>query len=93
MINILPKKKLKKPKYSEKPVSAKQYNELIEYYTLEIEKIKKELNKERTHNRVILNTNIRQETRTKTVEDEKIQLAKENRKLLEEIQELNLKNN
>lgn len=93
MINILPKKKLKQPKYSEKPVSSKQYNELIEYYTLEIEKLKKELIKERTHNKVIMNSNIRQETRTKNVEDEKIRLSKENRKLLEEIQEINLKNN
>lgn len=76
----------KKPQRSEKAVSAKQYNELIDYYTREINSLKKEISRVKEQNLLLMNTSVKQSEKAKLLEERNIALARENN-------DLKLKNN
>jgi len=68
-----PAKKRSVPKKTElKTVSAKQYNELIDYYTIETEKLRAEIKRLNEQNTLIMKTAMKQ--------GEKLDEIKENRK-------------
>ncbi|MFQ5474840.1 MAG: hypothetical protein ACE5DM_03310 [Candidatus Nanoarchaeia archaeon] len=86
MIQLLKKKpvKRKRPLKTEgKSVTAKQYNGLIDYYTAEIDSLKKEIDCLREQNRMIMNTAVKQGERARQLEERNKQLSHEKQVLVE----------
>ena len=55
--------KRKKPKRSEKPVPANRFNEMIDYYTAELDSRLKEIARLREQNMMIMKTAVKQSNR------------------------------
>lgn len=71
------KKKRQSPvKTKAKAVSAKQYNELIDYYTAEIEGLRKELARMREQNTLIMKTAMKQGEKNTELEETTRELRK-----------------
>ncbi|MBU0461900.1 MAG: hypothetical protein KJ574_04920 [Nanoarchaeota archaeon] len=80
--HLLGKRKKKAPvKAESKTVSARQYNGLIEYYTKEMESLRREITQVREQNTLIMKTAMKQGERVTELEERNKQLAKENASL------------
>ena len=80
---ILGKKAVrKKPvKTVKKTVPAKQYNELVSYYTKELETLRAEMERLREQNTLIMKTAMKQGERVKELEERNQKLSAENQRL------------
>ena len=85
MLRFLKTKKMKKPeKTSAKSVSALRFNEMITYYTHELEQLRMGVEKLKQENQVIMNTAIKQGEKIRQLEEEnkmfRSKLGKTNKK-------------
>ena len=85
MLKFLKTKKMKTPeKTSAKSVSALRFNDMISYYTHELEQLRANVEKLKQDNQVIMNTAIKQGEKVRQLEEEnksiKSKLEKTNKK-------------